>query len=76
MLVLVAPAIVGYAFVIPRVKRGPQIAVLTASLLVTRDLNSPYAGLLDAFGVGRVDAKRARTITAIRSPASPPRWEH
>ncbi len=53
MLVLVALAIVGYAFVIPRVKRGPQIAVLaivalalTASLLVIRDLNSPYAGIL------------------------------
>jgi hypothetical protein len=53
MLALVALTMIGYAFVMPRVKNGPQIAVLwivalalTASLLIIKDLNSPFSGTL------------------------------
>jgi hypothetical protein len=53
MLALVALSTAGYAFVIPRVKNGPQVAALcvvalalVSSLLIIRDLNSPYAGTL------------------------------
>ena len=64
----VALTMIGYAFVMPRVKNGPQIMVLTivalalaASLLIIRDLNSPFAGTLKVDPTAMTESARQDT---------------
>lgn len=68
MLILIALALAGYAFVIPRVRNGPQIVVLwivavalVVAVLIIRDLDSPFGGLLKVDATAM--AETARQIT-------------